>query len=134
MVALYSLRWVIELLFKLLKSSCHLDHVDTANPAALRTHIYASLLAATILMALTITAAAHAGIPASSISPLVAGIAAPMLAIPLLILWCQSGITREKLAAAIVRALVLGCVDQNPARTRKKWGRLTQPPYNAAVS
>ena len=49
--ALYSLRWVIELLFKLLKSSFHLDHVDTGNADAVRTHIYASLLAATIFAA-----------------------------------------------------------------------------------
>jgi hypothetical protein len=34
---LYCLRWVIELLFKLLKSSCHLYHLNTKNPDAMRT-------------------------------------------------------------------------------------------------
>lgn len=76
---LYCLRWVIELLFKLLKSSCHLDHLDSKNPAALRTFIYASLLMATILSAMAVTAARHAGISPNEISVLMLGHAAPLM-------------------------------------------------------
>lgn len=121
---LYSLRWVVELLMKLLKSSCHLDHLDTGNPAALRTHIYASLVASLILGSMCVAAAACAGIPASDISPLVAGIAAPLMVIPLLFLWLEREPTKEELAALIMRTLVFGCRDQNPGRTQRKWGSL----------
>jgi IS4 transposase len=121
---LYALRWQIELLFKLLKSSCHLDHLDTSNVNALRTHIYASILAAVILSALTAAAAKSAGINPSAISLLAAGSAAPLLAVPLLLLWLGRRVTSEELAALIMRALAIGCRDQNPARTRKKWGSL----------
>ena len=86
LAALYSLRWIIELLFKLLKSSCHLDHVDTSSPAALRTHIYASLLAATILSSMCKAASSVYGIPGYAISGLTVGIAAPMFALPLITL------------------------------------------------
>lgn len=47
LAALYSLRWVIELMFKLLKSSCHLDHLDTSDPGAVRTHILMASIAGT---------------------------------------------------------------------------------------
>lgn len=119
---LYSLRWVIELLFKLLKSSCHLDHLDTGDKHALRTQIYASVLAATVLSSLCIAAATSAGIPPSMISALMAGIAAPLIAVPLMLLWLGRPITREELATMIVRTLVVGCCDQNPSRTAAKWG------------
>jgi putative transposase len=121
---LYSLRWVVELLFKLLKSSCHLDHVDTSDPDALRTHIYASLLAATILSAVTAVAVEVEGLPAGLVSPLVVGHAAPMLVIPLLALWLGRPLTLEELSAFIIRLIAFGCTDQNPRRTRAKWGRL----------
>ena len=121
---LYALRWQIELLFKLLKSSCHLDHLDTGDVNALRTHIYASILAAVILSALTAAAAKNAGINPSAISQLTAGAAAPLLAVPLLLLWLGRRVTPEELAAIIMRVLASGCRDQNPARTRKKWGGL----------
>jgi putative transposase len=122
---LYSLRWIIELLFKLLKSSCHLDHLDTKDPDALRTHIYASLLASTILSAIVVAAAESAGIPVSRISLLTVGIAAPLLVIPLMILWGDREITHDELATIILRTIVLGCVDQNPGRTAKKWRPLS---------
>jgi hypothetical protein len=122
---LYSLRWVVELMFKLLKSSCHLDHLDTKDPDALRTHIYASLLASTILSAIVVAAAESAGIPVARISLLTVGIAAPLLVIPLMILWGVREITHDELAAIILRTIVLGCVDQNPGRTAKKWGPLS---------
>jgi putative transposase len=121
---LYALRWQIELLFKLLKSSCHLDHLDTGDVHALRTHIYASILAAVILSALTIVAAKSAGLPPRSISLLAAGAAAPLLAVPLLILWLGRPVTAEALTDVIMRTLSTGCRDQNPGRTRTKWGAL----------
>jgi IS4 transposase len=126
LAVLYSLRWVVELLFKTLKSSCHLDHVDTSDPGALRTHLYASLLAATILTALTAAAASVHGLPPGAISPLAVGIAAPLLVMPLALLWCGRRLTPEELADAILRVVGVGCVDQNPNRTRAKWGRLAR--------
>jgi putative transposase len=125
LATLYSLRWVIELLFKLLKSSCHLDHVDTSDPDALRTHIYASLLAATILTTACHAAAEVHQIPLCAISPLTAGIAGPLLALPLLLLWLARPLTPEALSDCILRVLALGCRDQNPRRTRLKWGVLS---------
>ena len=121
---LYALRWVIELLFKLLKSSCHLDHLDTKDPDALRTHIYASLLAATVLSAVVVAAAQAAGIPHNDISILAVGIAAPLLVVPLLLLWCQRELTPDELAATMLRVVAVGCRDQNRARTQRKWGCL----------
>jgi len=125
LAGLYGLRWVIELLFKLLKSSCHLDHVDTSNVHALRTHIYASLLAATILSSMCCAAASVYGIPGYAISALTAGIASPILALPLLLLWNSAELTRDKVADMILRVLAIGCRDQNPKRTRQKWGILS---------
>jgi IS4 transposase len=116
---LYRLRWVIELLFKLLKSSCHLDHLDTSNPDAIRTHIYASLLASTILSALCQAAASSHDIHPSLISPLMAGIAAPIIVMPLLLLWLERQLTPEALADSIFRVLAIGCRDQNPKRTER---------------
>jgi len=124
LAVLYSRRWMVELLFKLLKSSCHLDHLDTSDPDALRTHIYASLLAAAILSTMCHAAAAVHGIPLVAISPLTAGIAAPLLVIPLLFLWCGKRPTPEQLSDMILRVLAIGCRDQNPRRTRAKWGSL----------
>ncbi len=115
---LYRQRWTIELLMKFLKSSCHLDHLDTSNPDALRTLIYASLLAAVILQSLIATAAKAAGIPAEQISYLTVGIAAPLFAVPLLMLWLEREVTDDELAAMIFRAILYGCLDQNPERSR----------------
>jgi len=111
-------------LFKLLKSSCHLDHLDTGDVNALRTHIYASILAAVILSALTMAAAKSAHLAPSAISLLAVGNAAPLLAVPLLMLWLGRRVTTDELAAIIMRTLAIGCRDQNPARTRAKWGSL----------
>jgi hypothetical protein len=105
-------------------SSCHLDHVDTSVPDALRTHIYASLLAATILTTACHAAAAVHQIPLHAISPLTAGIAAPLLAVPLLLLWLDRPLTPEALSDCILRVLALGCRDQNPRCTRRNWGVL----------
>jgi len=124
LAVLYSLRWVIELLFKLAKSSCHLDHLDTGDPDAIRTHIYASLLAATVMSAVVFAAADSANIPVSDISLLTVGIAAPLLVVPLLILWQHRELTYDELAAMILRMIVYGCRDQNPARTKRQWGAL----------
>ena len=121
---LYSFRWVIELLFKLLKSSCHLDHLDTRDVHALRTLIYASLLAAVILSATVAAAAESDGIRTNDISGLVVGTAAPLLAIPLLLLWSGRRITPDEIAAVILRTVAFSCRDQNPSRTRNKWGHL----------
>lgn len=121
---LYCLRWVIELMFKLLRSSCHLDHLDTKDPDALRTHIYSSLLAATILSAVVFTAAKAAGIAPDDISLLTVGIAAPLLVLPLLFLWCEREITYDELAASIIRTVAFGCREQNPRRKAEKWGPL----------
>jgi IS4 transposase len=121
---LYSLRWVIELLFKLAKSSCHLDHLDTGDPDAVRTHIYSSLLAATVLSAMVHAAAESAGIPVNDISLLMVGIAAPLLVVPLMILWGQRELSYDELAAMILRVIIHGCRNQNPARTAKKYGVL----------
>ena len=122
---LYSLRWVIELLFKFLKSSCHLDHLETSDPDAVRTHLYASLLAATIMYAIAVAAAQAAGIHPSEISILSVGIAAPMLVIPLLLLWLRRKLSYDELAALVLRTVAVGCRNQNPGRTRIQWGALT---------
>ncbi len=124
LASLYALRWVIELLFKLLKSSCHLDHVDTSDPAALRTHLYASLLGATILSSLCYAAASVHGLHPTEISVIVAGIAAPILVMPLMFLWCRRKLSAEEMASAILRVLAIGCRDQNPNRTKAKWSNL----------
>ena len=124
MATIYSLRWVIELLFKFAKSSCHIDHLDTKYPDAIRTHIYASLLAATVLSAVVYAAAKSAGIPVSDISLLTVGIAAPLMVLPLMILWGQRELSYDELAAMIFRMVIYGCRDQNPARTAKHWGGL----------
>ena len=124
LAVLYSLRWVIELMFKLAKSSCHLDDLDTKDPDAVRTHIYASLLAATVLSAVVYAAAKSAGIPVSDISLLTVGIAAPLMVLPLMILWGQRELSYDELAAMIFRMVVHGCRDQNPARTAEQWGGL----------
>jgi hypothetical protein len=115
---LYRQRWIVELLMKFLKSHCHLDHLDTSNPEALRTHLYASLLAAVILQSLIVTAAVSAGIPLEQISYLTVGIAAPLLAIPLLLLWLERELSYEELSAMILRTIIYCCRNQNPQRTR----------------
>ena len=125
LATLYGQRWIIELLMKLLKSHCHLDHLDTGNPEALRTFIYASLLAAVILQSLLVTAAQAAGIPPEQISFLTVGAAAPLLVVPLLWLWLGRTLSPEDMAAMIVRAIAFGCCDQNPGRTRKNHARLS---------
>jgi IS4 transposase len=116
---LYRQRWIIELLMKLLKSHCHLDHLDTGNADAVRTHIYASLLGAVVLQALIFTAAAEANIGVEQISCLTVGISAPMLAAPLMMMWLEREITYDELSAMIGRIIVHGCRDQNPRRTRE---------------
>ena len=124
LVTLYRQRWVIELLMKLMKSHCHLDHLDTGNPEALRTQIYASLLAAVVLHTVMATAATSAGIPLEEISFLTVGIAAPLLAVTLLMLWLRRRMTHEELAAMIFRTIAFGCRDQNRGRTRESTARL----------
>jgi IS4 transposase len=121
---LYRLRWVVELFFKFLKSYCHLDHLDTSNPDALRTHLYASLLAATLMCAVSVAAAKSAGFHPSEISLLTLGVATPLLAIPLLLLWLQRPLTPQELADLILRTVAVGCRNQNPKRTQKKWAPL----------
>jgi hypothetical protein len=108
-----------------MKSSLHLEHVRTGNADALRTHLYASLLASVVLQATTQAAAEKAGIPVSRISPLVAGIAAPLLAVPLALLWLGDRVSRRSLADLVLRTLFLGCVDQNPRRTHAYWQLLS---------
>lgn len=122
---IYSLRWVIELLFKLLKSFCHLDHVDTKDPDALRTHIYASLIASIVLHALLVSSAQAAGIHPSDISQLTVAAAAPMIAMPLLILWLDIELTRERLSQLLIQIIVYGCREQNPGRRKRQWDRLS---------
>jgi IS4 transposase len=121
---LYALRWQIELLMKLLRSSCHLDHLDTSNPGALRTHIYASLLAAVILSGVVVAAAAARGLPPHAIRPLTVGIAAPLIALPLTWLWLKRRLTKEQIADCLLGMVAMGCCDQNPNRTEDKWGVL----------
>ena len=117
LATLYRQRWTIELLMKLLKSSCHLDHLDTANPDALRTLIYSSLLAALVLQCLIVAAANAEDIPVEQISYLTVGIAAPLLGTLLMLLWLGRELTHEEMAAMIFRAILYGCRDQNPGRT-----------------
>jgi hypothetical protein len=64
------------------------------------------------------------GIPGYAISGLTVGIAAPIIALPLLLLWNATDLTRESLADIVLRVLAVGCRDQNPKRTRAKWGVL----------
>ena len=124
LATLYRQRWIIELLMKLLKSHCHLDHLDTGNPDALRTQIYASLLAAVVLQSVMVTAARSAGVPVESISFLTVGIAAPLMAIPLLLLWLERELSYDELAKMIFRTIVWGCRDQNLGRSWKSTERL----------
>jgi hypothetical protein len=56
---------------------------------------------------------------------LTAGIAAPLLALPLLLLWLDRPLSPEALSDCILRVLAIGCRDQNPRRTRRKWGVLS---------
>lgn len=123
---IYRLRWVIELLFKLLKSFCHLDHVDTKDPNALRTHIYASLIASMVMHALIISSAQAAGIHPSNISQLTVAAASPLLAMPLMILWLDIELTRERLSQMLIQIIVYGCQQQNPQRRRRQFHRLSK--------
>ena len=123
--SIYSLRWIIELLFLQLKSFCHLDHVDTKDPDAVRTHIYSSLTASVIIHALLVTSAQAAGLHPSDISYLTVAAAAPLLAMPLLLLWMDVELTRERLAHMLIQIIAVGCRDQNPSRSRKQWGGLS---------
>jgi hypothetical protein len=125
LVILYTLRWVVELFFKLMKSSLHLDHVETGNADAVRAHLYSSLLASVVLSATAGAAAEAAKIPTSRISPLVVGLAAPLLAVPLALLWLGQKVTRATLADLVLRTISLGCVDQNIKRTQEYWGLLS---------
>jgi len=70
-------------------------------------------------------AARFAGLSSREISMLAVGVAAPLLAVPLLLLWLGRRLTSEELAATIIRTLAVGCRDQNPRRTREKWRRLS---------
>ena len=47
-----------------------------------------------------------------------------LLVIPLLLLWCERELTVEEISAMIFRILAIGCRDQNPGRTRRKWSSL----------
>ncbi len=116
---LYRQRWIIELLMKLLKSHCHLDHLDTGNPDAVRTHLYASLLAAVVLHAVMLTSAASENINVEQISCLTVGIAAPLLALPLMMMWLEREISYDELSKMIFRTIAHGCRDQNPRRSRE---------------
>ena len=69
-------------------------------------------------------AAESAGIPVNDISLLMVGIAAPLLVVPLMILWGQRELSYDELAAMILRLIIHGCRNQNPARTAKKYGVL----------
>lgn len=120
----YCLRWVIELLFKQLKSNCHLDHLDTCKPDALRTFIFASLMGNAILNAVAVAAADHAGLHPSEISQLSVGNAAPLLAMMLLLLCLEVELTHEELADRLLNTVAIGCRSQNRGRTRRKWGAL----------
>ena len=119
LATLYRQRWIIELLMKLMKSHCHLDHLDTANPDALRTQLYASLLAAVILQSVLVTVAHSAGLSVEQISFLTVGIAAPILVVPLLFLWLERELSYDEMTALIFRTIAHGCRDQNPRRTRE---------------
>jgi hypothetical protein len=116
---LYRQRWMIELLMKQLKSHGHLDHLDTSNPDAIRTHIYASLLAAVVLQALLLTTAQARGMPIEQLSHLTVGICAPLMAVPLMMMWLERKISYDELSETIFRMIVHGCRDQNPQRRRK---------------
>ena len=48
-LAIYRLRWQIELLFKRLKSLLHLDELPAKDPDLVRCWIYAKLIAALLL-------------------------------------------------------------------------------------
>ena len=117
---LYRYRWAIELLFKLLKTSCHMDHVDTSNVEAIKTHIYSSVLAAMLLYEVCNAAAEASGVAIDSLSYIVAGIASPLLVVPLLFLWFEHEPSFNDLIELILRVLTIGCANQNPKRTQKQ--------------
>ena len=73
---------------------------------------------------MAVAAAEEAGIPINQISVLTMGIAAGLMAIPLMLLWLERELTYDELAAIIMRTIIVGCRDQNPTRTKKKWGVL----------
>ena len=43
-----------------------------------------------------------------------------------MLLWLNRPLTPEELADSILRVIAIGCRDQNPSRTRDKWGPLAQ--------
>jgi len=98
--------------------------LDTGNPQALRTFIYASLLMALVITALVATGSAAGGMHPSEVSILTLGRALPLIAIPLLLLWLRRKLTYDELAEMILRVVAIGCRDQNPGRTRAFWGPL----------
>jgi hypothetical protein len=121
LATLYRLRWIVELLFKVLKSPCHLGYLDTTDPHALRTFIYASLLMALVITALVEAGTARARIHPSEVSIRTLGRALPLIAVPLLLLWLRRKLTYDELAARIFRVVAIGYRDQNPRRTRAYW-------------
>jgi hypothetical protein len=70
------------------------------------------------------TAAKSPGLAPSAINPLMVGIAAPLLTLPVLLLWLTRKPTTEDLSHAILRTVAHGCWDQNPRRIPATWGRL----------
>jgi hypothetical protein len=71
------------------------------------------------------TAAKSAGLPPSTIIRLLVGIAASLLATSLVLLWLDHRVTHGALAAFVLRTVWTDCRDQNPTRTRRKWGALS---------
>ena len=75
--------------------------------------------------ALLVGSAQAAGMHPSDISQLTVAAAAPLLAMPLMILWMGIELTRERLSLLLIQIIVNGCRDQNPGRRSKQWGRLS---------
>ena len=73
---------------------------------------------------MAVAAAEQAGIAINDISVLTMGIAAGLMAIPLMLLWLDKELSQDELAGLIMRTIIIGCQDQNPKRTKKKWGVL----------
>ena len=66
-----------------------------------------------------VVAARTTGIPLEEISFLTVGIAAPLLAFPLMWMWLERKLSYDELAAAVIRTVAFGCRDQNARRTRE---------------
>ena len=67
-----------------------------------------------ILSATAIAAADSVGSPRSEISPLVVGLVAPIIVLPILLLWSGRDITHDELASVVIRTIAGAAIRTRP--------------------